>query len=217
MKSKDYYTILEVSSTASQEDIKKSYRRLAMKYHPDKNADSKVSELKFKEIQEAYKVLSDSRKRQQYNHNRYDEAHGLNKKPSSDAATPQAILQKSMHLRKKMRLMDPHRIDRDKLFSSIQLILSANNQSVLIKFNDQQTNSSIIHELLEASEFLQYKQSKQVSLQLSSLAGTNTNLQQIIQQFEQKQKLNYYWNRYQFLVALIAAALFCFLIYQLSA
>jgi curved DNA-binding protein CbpA len=188
-----------------------------MKYHPDKNSDSKVSELKFKEIQEAYKILSDSRKRQQYNHNRYDEAHGLNKKPSSDASTPNAILQKSIQLHKKMKLMDPHRIDRDKLYNSIQLILSANNQSVLSKYNDQQTTASIIQELLNASDLLQFKQAKQVYLQLSALAGNNSSLQQIIQQFEQKQKLNFYWNRYQFLLALIAAALFCFLIYQLSA
>lgn len=66
MEYRDYYKILEVEKTASQEEIKKNYRRLARKYHPDKNPDSKASENKFKELQEAYEVLKDPEKRQKY-------------------------------------------------------------------------------------------------------------------------------------------------------
>ena len=54
---KDYYNILEVEKTASERDIKKSYRKLSMKYHPDKNPDNKESEDKFKEIAEAYSII----------------------------------------------------------------------------------------------------------------------------------------------------------------
>jgi curved DNA-binding protein len=62
----DYYKILGVSSSASAEEIKKAYRKLALKYHPDKNNGDKNAEARFKEINEAYAVLSDSNKRQQY-------------------------------------------------------------------------------------------------------------------------------------------------------
>ena len=62
----DYYELLGVGRTASEDDIKKSYRKLAMKYHPDRNPGDKKAEEKFKEISEAYEVLSDSAKRQQY-------------------------------------------------------------------------------------------------------------------------------------------------------
>ena len=64
--SKDYYKILEVDRSSSPEEIKKSYRKMAMKYHPDKNPDDKKAEEKFKECAEAFEVLSDPQKKQQY-------------------------------------------------------------------------------------------------------------------------------------------------------
>ena len=62
----DYYNLLGVNRNASQDEIKKAYRKLAIKYHPDKNPGDKNAEEKFKEINEAYSVLSDPQKRQNY-------------------------------------------------------------------------------------------------------------------------------------------------------
>ncbi|HQU47592.1 MAG TPA: molecular chaperone DnaJ [Casimicrobiaceae bacterium] len=66
MAKRDYYTILGVNRDASEDDIKKSYRKLAMKHHPDRNPDDKASEEKFKEAKEAYEVLTDAKKRAAY-------------------------------------------------------------------------------------------------------------------------------------------------------
>ncbi len=63
---KDYYEVLGVSKDASEAEIKKAFRKLARKYHPDLNKDNKEAEAKFKEVNEAYEVLSDSKKRAQY-------------------------------------------------------------------------------------------------------------------------------------------------------
>jgi DnaJ-class molecular chaperone len=63
---RDYYEVLGVAKTASEDEIKKSYRKLARQYHPDRNPGDKQAETKFKEVQDAYDVLSDKQKREQY-------------------------------------------------------------------------------------------------------------------------------------------------------
>ena len=72
MADKDFYEILGVQKNASDDEIKKSYRKLAMKYHPDRNKDDKESERKFKEVSAAYEVLKDSEKRSAYDQYGHD-------------------------------------------------------------------------------------------------------------------------------------------------
>lgn len=66
---KDYYYFLGISPDASEEDIKKSYRKLSLKYHPDKNDNDDFFAARFREIQEAYEILSDSGRRRTYDQN----------------------------------------------------------------------------------------------------------------------------------------------------
>jgi molecular chaperone DnaJ len=74
---RDYYEVLGVSKTASADEIKSAYRKLALKYHPDKNQGNKEAEERFKGINEAYEVLSDVQKKQQYDTFGYDAAGGV--------------------------------------------------------------------------------------------------------------------------------------------
>src|SRR5436190_8774559 len=82
VKFRDYYEILGVARSAKEVEIKKAYRKLARKYHPDLNPTNKQAEEKFKEIQEAYEVLGDAEKR-----SRYDQL-GRNYKSGSDFTPP---------------------------------------------------------------------------------------------------------------------------------
>ena len=79
MSDQDFYTTLGVSRTASEDEIKKAYRKLAMKYHPDRNQGNKEAEEKFKEVQKAYDTLSDKQKRamyDQYGHAAFEQGAG---------------------------------------------------------------------------------------------------------------------------------------------
>ncbi len=86
MAKRDFYEILGVSKSASADEIKKAYRKVAMQFHPDRNPGDKSSEEKFKEAAEAYEILSDQDKRAQYDrfgHNafgpgRNNTGHGMN-------------------------------------------------------------------------------------------------------------------------------------------
>src|SRR5229473_8008884 len=66
VKKQDFYEALAVSRTATEDEIRKAYRKLARKHHPDLNPGDKASEDRFKKVQEAYDVLSDSKKKQMY-------------------------------------------------------------------------------------------------------------------------------------------------------
>ena len=66
MAKRDYYEVLGIGKGASADEIKKTYRKLAVKYHPDKNPDNKEAEEKFKEVGEAYEALSDPEKKAAY-------------------------------------------------------------------------------------------------------------------------------------------------------
>src|SRR3979490_3584982 len=80
----DYYDTLKVDKKASQDEIRKAYRRLARKYHPDLNPGDKAAEDRFKKLQEAYDVLSDPKKRQMYDqHGFYSDNFNPNAAPPS--------------------------------------------------------------------------------------------------------------------------------------
>ena len=89
MRKSDPYDVLGINKSASEKEIKKAYRRLARRHHPDLNRSSKEAEIKFKEIQEAYEILSDGKKRANYDDSDMPELHGnFNNFGSSGAAGP---------------------------------------------------------------------------------------------------------------------------------
>lgn len=88
MAKRDYYEVLGVSKNASDDEIKKAYRKLAIKYHPDKNPGDKEAEEKFKEISEAHEVLSDKQKRARYDQFGHAGVGGASGNPFGGAGNP---------------------------------------------------------------------------------------------------------------------------------
>ncbi|ABJ90572.1 molecular chaperone DnaJ [Buchnera aphidicola] len=90
MTKQDYYTTLNISNTASQLDIKRAYKKLAIKYHPDRNQGNKTAEEKFKKIKQAYEILSDTKKRNlydQYGHSAFEQNNNSNNEFHSSFTT----------------------------------------------------------------------------------------------------------------------------------
>ena len=212
---KDYYKILEVGPAATYTDIKKSYRRLALQYHPDKNFGNQLYEAKFKEIKEAYEVLSDIKKRTEYNskRNSYTEA---GRKKTYNTVNSHTILHQVVEFRKKVAVLDPDRMNKVALFQQILLLLSRNNVSILQQNHDAKVNKRVIEELLFCSRFLPYANVEKICFKLTELAGTDNAMYSRIYNFSKEVRIRSYWNSYKVLAAIVIAFLLCFFIYELS-
>lgn len=213
--SKDYYKILEVSAAATPADIKKSYRRLALQYHPDKNFGNQLYEAKFKEIIEAYKVLSDTKKREEYNRSRNNYTH-TEKKKTEPQITPQSILHQTVDFRRKIAVLDPDRMNKLALFQQIQHLLSRHNISVLQRHNDHKLNKRIIEEIMFCSRFLPFAHVEKICFQLTAIAGSDNAMYRRIYSFSKQVRMQTVWNKYKIVAAVLLAIILCFAIYFAS-
>lgn len=218
MAHKDYYKILEVTPAASTMEIKKSYRRLALLYHPDKNFGNQLYEAKFKEIQEAYRTLSDSTKRQEYNSQRQFVSFYNNgkQKSSPPPLTAQNIVQQTIDFRKKISGIDPYRMNKAALYNRIQQLLSKNHIQLLQHHNDLRLNTRMIEEILFCSRHLPYVYVEKICFQLTPLCGTDNTLYRYIYTFSKDIRIKSYWHKYKLPIALLIALIICFFIYLIS-
>ena len=219
MVQKDYYKILEVTPAATTLEIKKSYRRLALQYHPDKNFGNQLYEAKFKEIQEAYRTLSDFAKRQEYNRQRnFDSLHNkARQKPSPPPLTAQTIVQQTIDFRKKIANIDPYRMNKVALYDRIQQLLSKQHIQLLQQNNDLRLNKRMIEEILYCSRHLPFVFVEKICLQLTALCGTDNSLYRYIYSFSKEIRIKSFWQKYKLAIALLIALFICFLIYLISA
>jgi curved DNA-binding protein CbpA len=211
MTLKDYYSILRIPTSASMDEVKKAFRKLALLYHPDKNPDTHFATVKFAEIQEAYAILGDRKKRAEYNYSRYFQSPGVTQQPLAGSADD--ILGTTFKLRNKVAGMDPFRIDRDQLFYEISLILSDHNLNILTHSSFSDTHKKIIRNLTESFQHLSYDYVKVAVEKLQKIHPEEDAVQKELNELLFHASVQHYWNKYQFLIALIIAALVCLFIY----
>lgn len=132
MSNKDYYKILNVTENASETEIKNSYRQLSKTYHPDKNPDNPEAEEKFKEINEAYTVLSNKKKRSEYDNMR---KYGFNR----GGMSADEFYNKYQDLVTEFKFRSDHRQSKSKTSVVVPLIGVLNGFKTTIKYNAKRT------------------------------------------------------------------------------
>lgn len=209
---KDYYKILGVKPAASRQEIKKAYRELAFKYHPDKNPDNAYAEAQFKEVQEAYATLSDDRKRAHYDDERW--LSGMdNRSKAQESVTPGWLLRVCKELNASLANMDTHRMSQGTLQAYILLILSDAHIGILLHEGDQPARNAIVTELLNATEKLEVAYFPDIMDKLIILAkDDNEMLGEIYFRRDIRQRRSKYEQILPYFVLVVTLAL-CVLMY----
>lgn len=208
----DYYTILQVPKTASQLEIKKAYRGLAFKYHPDVNPGGKATESWFRQIHEAYHVLSDPARRDAYDQQRwYRESVTTGK--ASPPPTPEALMLKCKALTKYTSSIDPDRTNSTALFTYLLHLVNDVNRTMLQDWNNIEANSAIVKELLKSCLVLTQDQFVAISSKLLMISEREAGEIEIARKENRRSQ---YWKTYQVIVVFAIALLLCLFIYLIS-
>jgi hypothetical protein len=213
MQLKDYYKILEVAPLATPTEIKKSFRRLALKYHPDKNIGNHLAEAQFKEIQEAYEVLSDPDRRKEYNYKRWH-LRSLGKSYTEQPLTPIAILEECRSLKTYIDSISIFRIDYDAVSRHIRQLLSPTTIGILQQSADRSTSNEIVQTLLKAANPLPLRYFMPITSLLLQVNASDKGIQELVSRAVREKKIHAKWDIYKWVVMIIITTLLLWLMIE---
>ena len=212
MQPKDYYKILNVPPAAGSDEIRKAFRNLALKYHPDRNNGDRYKEAMFREVQEAYETLSDKKSREEYDYKRWY-TKSMRKQFREQAVTPLQIQSEARKLANHVSSSNHLHLDHDILSSRIRTVLSVENIGILNQFNETEINEKIIELLLRSCDPLPAKYVEPICLLMAKIAGTNHVLLLKIKNYNQERFSGEYWQKRKGWLVLLVTILICWLMY----
>ncbi|NOT51803.1 MAG: J domain-containing protein [Chitinophagaceae bacterium] len=210
MSIKDYYGILEIESSASLQDIKKAYRRLAQQYHPDKNHNDPYAAAQFAEIKEAYEVLTHPSKKELYLQKRWYEQ-SIGAKKNKLPVTPVNILKQVLELERYVSRLDVFRMDKHGLHDHILTLLNDEAIEQLNSFNEKQANDEIIANLVKCLTVLPLNLILSLHTQLKKIK-TNDAAQEKFNQFIIAKQKTYKRDKYKIWLIIITVIVLCMII-----
>lgn len=209
---KDYYSILELPPSASGDEIRKAYRRLAHQYHPDKKNNDPYAAAQFSDIKEAYEILSNPAKKDYYLQQRWY-AQSIGKKIKQESITPVTILKQMLELDRHVSKLDVHRTNQEDLSNQIVSILSDENIDMLNSFNDREIKKEIILSALKSGNALSYHYAILLTERLKRLATTDESFNKQFDQFILQHKQTNYWEKKKIWIVLFIVLLICLVIF----
>ena len=205
---KDYYKILNVKPTAPAGEIKSTYRKLAMKYHPDRNPDDSLAAAVFTELAEAYKILSDADARRQYNYERAITATQEFEKPTE---TIESLIEQAQKISRYVKTQDPFRFNKDALLYSLTQLFPQDVSALLHTNSDQLTQ--FLETVCDSCEWLSCYQTKQLMQLLQPLYSEYPWLQQRLSNIAQRQQKAERWEKNKIILAIVIALMLCIIIF----
>ena len=216
MPVKDYYQLLEIPYTAREDEIKKAYRRLAMRYHPDKNTGNPFAVQHFREIQEAYDVLSNPVKRSEYHQLRWHNSGQTSRFASPVPPSAELIYQEAVKIKNYVRQLDVFRMNQEALATQLSQLLNERHLSILVDCGKPVLIRDLVDAILFSMHPLAFPYWKKLVPDLVRIAGTNNQLLQEIRTAEKNKQREFNWNRFQPWIILLIVTVICLLIYIIA-
>jgi len=207
MHTRDHYKTMRLHPQATQEEIKKAYRHLALRYHPDKNPGDGYADQYFREIREAYEVLSNPKRRALYDEERWLAGYARKEKPVS--VTPSWIFQECLKLADQAASVNIYRPSQGALADRIDQLFSDAHLAVLLKEGNRALNRRILEAALRAVKGMEYRYFEKLLPALQAIGGGDTEMQEMIGHILLDKKREARWHRYKPWVILAVSLLLC--------
>jgi molecular chaperone DnaJ len=212
MQLKDYYSILELEPSATIPEIKKAYRKLAHRYHPDKNHHDPYASAQFAEIKEAYEVLTDPGKKEYYLQQRwYNQSMG--KRKTQAVITPVNVLLQALELEKYVSTLDVFRMDKEGLKDYILALLPDTVIEQLLQFQEPETIREIVTTVIRALHPLPPAYTGSILSQLHQLSSGDPATAAALKEYEQKTNKRTRREKNTLILVILVTLALCLLIF----
>lgn len=216
MALKDYYELLEIPPGSAEPVIKKAFRKLAMRFHPDKNVGNPYAIHHFREIQEAYQVLSNPVTRHEYHQQRWHHSEMGNTTPYPYVLTPSQLEQEARKQTQYVQGLDVFRMNHGALQNKLEQLLQDSHLAILLEQQDEGINERLVAAVLQSCNPLPYPHLNDIPGKLVKIAGTNNQLITTIHQMVTKKRKQYLWEKYRALLMISIALAICIGIYAIA-
>lgn len=209
---KDYYELLQIPPNANADEVKKAYRKLAFKYHPDTNTDNEFAAQHFQDLQEAYAIISNPTQRKKYDTERWL-AGMSNRATEQEHITPQWMLKEVIKLHNYLTDIDTHRTSQMAIHSYLTQLFSDNRMAVLKTENEQAVNEGIVKLVLQATSGLRHEYLTTLAEKLLQLVDNESVTAQQLHNTLHKRKRAEQFRRWQPAIIIAVTLLIAYCMY----